>query len=76
MFEIELIRRIPSGEIVFAFEPFLSVALCFLLKQDITQLISEATIIQKNTIKSNPDVFVRVTQTVGRVLVPSASVVF
>ena len=64
----------PSGEIKFDFGSFFTVARCFRLRQAKTEATRDATMMQKNTIKRSPDVFVRVTQTVGRVLVPSDSV--
>ena len=61
----------PSGDIEFVVVSFFAEDFCFLLKQAKTEPISDATIIQKKTTKSRPDVFVNVTHTVGRVLLPS-----
>ena len=65
----------PSGDIEFVPASFFSVFFCFLLKHANTEPIRDATMIQKKTTNKRPDVLVSVTQTVGRVLVPSVEVV-
>ena len=67
--------NLPSGDIEFVPASFFSVFFCFLLKHANTEPIRDARIIQKKTTNNSPDVLVSVTQTVGRVLVPSVEVV-
>ena len=67
--------NLPSGDIEFVPASFFSIFFCFLLKQANTDPIKDARMIQKKTTNNSPDVLVSVTQTVGRVLVPSVEVV-
>ena len=72
-FTLDIYLSLPSAEIKFFFESFFGVfAYFFRLRHANTDATNAANMMQKKTTKRRPDVFVRVTQTVGRVLVPSA----